>query len=235
MAEMVGQMDRLAGLGRMLMCVVHDMSSPLSYVQANVNTLAQDLAVPGAATDPAEVAELLGDVREGVRRIVDLVKRLREYATPAPPEPAVVPVSQVFEAAQRVVHPQFRHRIEVEVSRSAEDPLVRTQGRDVEQIVVNLLMRAAQAMDWRGHVRLAVVAGAESTAIEVTDRGPAIPADLVERMFDPFFTREGQGDASIGLAVSRDLARRCGGRLTGRPAGEVGNTFTLELPRVPAA
>ena len=237
MSEMVGQMDRLSGLGRMLMCVIHDMSSPLSYVQANVNTLARDLGTDGGAPDLADAAELLTDVREGVRRIVDLVKRLREYAAPGQVEPSVTPLGGVIDAALRVTHAQFRHRVAVDVLKGAEDPLIRVTGRNVEQIVVNLLLRAAAAMDWRGHVTLDVVARDGWATIGVTDTGPAIPDEILERMFDPFFTREGQPDdgMTLGLAVSRDLATRCGGRLTARSGSDRGCTFTIDLPRVPSA
>lgn len=237
MSEMVGQMDRLAGLGRMLMCVVHDMSSPLSYVQANVNTLARDLAVPGAAPDPVEAGELLTDVREGVRRIVELVKRLRDYAAPGQLESTVIPLSGVIEAALRTTHSQFLHRVVVDVRKASEDPPVRITGRNVEQIVVNLLLRAAGAMDWRGQVTMDVGARDGWATLSVTDTGPAIPDEILERMFDPFFTREGQsdGEMTLGLAVSRDLATRCGGRLTARSAPDRGCTFTLDLPRLLAA
>ena len=115
MAEMVGNMDRLAGLGRMLMSVVHDMSSPLSYVQANVNTLARDLRTGGAmlpSMNAEEVGELIHDVREGVSRIVDLVQRLRQYGTPVHQEPRAVGMKSMVEAALRVAHCQLRHRID---------------------------------------------------------------------------------------------------------------------------
>jgi two-component system, NtrC family, sensor kinase len=237
MSEMVGHMDRLAALGRMLLSVVHDMSSPLSYIQANVNSLARDL-VSGSdqmRIDPGEVGELIHDVREGVGRIVDLVQRVRQYAVPTRAEPTVTALSTMVDSALRVTHSQFRHRMAVEVRKQGEDPLVTVTGRDVEQIVVNLLLNAAQAMDWKGHVTIDVGSEDGWARLAVSDEGPGVPAEVQERLFDPFYADDAGGGLGLGLAVSHDLAERCGGRLTVKSEPGHGATFTLELPRVASA
>jgi len=234
--EMMEQMDRLASLGRMLMSVIHDMSSPLSYVQANVSTLARDL-VPALSNgdtsmDSSEVGELLSDVNTGVSKIVNLVHRLRQYAAPAERSSTLVGLARVIDGAIDVTRGQFRHRVAIDLHKEDEGALVAAEARDLEQIVVNLLLNAAQVMDWKGTVKLEVKAANGHALVSVTDEGPGIPADRVERIFDPLFAEPGAGVGhGLALAVSRKLAERCGGRLRVQSGAGCGSTFTLELPR----
>jgi len=239
MADMVGNLDRLAGLGRMLMSIVHDMSSPLSYVQANVNTLARDLAASGSVTTSMgadDVNELLHDVREGVRRIVELVQRIRAYGNPTSSEPRAVGLRSVVESALKVTQSQLRHRIAVDVRGTDEDALVMTPGRDVEQIVVNLLLNAAQSMDWKGAVTVELGARDGWAKLSVTDQGPGLSVERLESIFDPFHVGTSPAEKDgIALAVSSEIAQRCGGRLDVKSELGCGSTFTLELPRVAVA
>lgn len=235
MSEMVSHMDRLARLGRVMAETAHEMSSPLSYVRANIQTLGRSLGA--GVPDAADAAATLDDVREGVDRLFDLVKRLRGYAAPARATPMPFDLRAAAEQAVRITEPQFRARVDVKTVAPPEAVTLVGHAHEIEQVIVNLLVNAAEAMDWQGTMRVEVSADETTGRVAVADEGPGIPPELMDRIFEPFFStkpraeRQG-GGLGLGLAVSLDIARRYGGRLTVRSEVGRGATFTLELPRV---
>jgi signal transduction histidine kinase len=100
------------------------------------------------------------------------------------------------------------------------------------QIIFNLLINAMQAMDGQGRITIRVHAADDHVHYDVTDTGPGIKAENLEKIFEPLFTTKARG-IGLGLAVSRTLARANGGDLTVTSAQGGGATFRLTLPVAP--
>jgi two-component system sensor histidine kinase DctS len=145
-------------------------------------------------------------------------------------------VESALEAARRTLDANtviVRTRVESGLPPLEVDPLL------IAQVLVNLLTNAAQALaPSGGHVeiaaRSAVVLGRKEVSIEVTDRGPGIPEDVMPELFKPFFTTKSDGHG-LGLAVSQNIVLEHGGRITARnlaPAIGGGAVFEIQLPLV---
>jgi signal transduction histidine kinase len=113
-------------------------------------------------------------------------------------------------------------------------PAVVADERRLAQVVLNLLLNAADAMDGRGTVRVGARAGGGRVEVEVADSGPGIPAHVLPRIFDPFFTTKEPGQGTgLGLAVCHGIMASFGGSIEGRPGVGGGARFLLGLRCAP--
>jgi signal transduction histidine kinase len=107
----------------------------------------------------------------------------------------------------------------------------------VSQVFVNLLVNAAQALEavegTRKEIRVTARREADMAVIEVSDTGPGIPAEVLSRLFQPFFTTKGSTGTGLGLSISRNIVRRLGGDLAVRSVPGDGTVFTVSLPARP--
>jgi signal transduction histidine kinase len=144
-----------------------------------------------------------------------------------------VEVARVAETSVRLVAagPDF-HGVEVSVSVAPELRALADAG-PLSQVLINLLLNAAQAMGGRGHLEVAALAESGDTVrIDVLDDGPGFPAEVRSRLFEPFFTTKPGGKGTgLGLAVSQSLVRAMGGTLDAGDAPGGGGRFSVRLPR----
>jgi signal transduction histidine kinase len=190
--------------------------------------------------DPSRIREMLGSAAEAqtdalaaIAQLKALVARVRQGRRPAMPQQKVAcDVARVVDATVRIV------RTEVEkVGRlgvvTESSPVVAMEASVLGQVVLNLLLNAAQALpaatkdDNRISVRLSESAmGAQLT---VSDNGPGIPTEHLARIFDPFFTTKEAG-TGLGLAICRELITQAGGAISVQSEPQQGATFVLTLP-----
>jgi signal transduction histidine kinase len=152
-----------------------------------------------------------------------------------------VPIHDILEEVEPLITPQLRERrLEFNYAACPQDLRVRADPEKVRQIVLNLLSNSAKFTNPGGRITLGCSSQAESVDIAVTDTGIGIPAEQIDRIFEPFvqlsreLTRTSAG-TGLGLSISRDLARRMGGELTAQSEIGRGSKFTLTLPRANAA
>lgn len=238
---------RLEAVGHLTAGLAHEVNNPLAYVRANLSQL-EELCYffaqrPQAGLQPTSVRELaqagpeiVAETLEGVHRIAHIVDRLRQLAhsrpgagsAPAMPVDVTSVVERVVEVASAGL-PVGAIRIE-------GGALPKVPGREEElvQIVLDLVVNALQATSdgLTPRVEIHLEESEGGVLVRIDDRGPGLPAEHMEHLFDPFFsTREpGVGSSGLGLSVSYDLARGHGGRLDAadRPGG--GASFSLWLP-----
>jgi len=219
--------ERLASVGLLTAGVAHEINNPLEGI-ANYLRLA---ARRGLSDE--ERAASFEEVQHGFERIRTLVRDLLSFARPTT-EAGTADLAEVVERARKLTaYSEPLRGIEVELV-GLERPIevVGDPGR-LEQVVFNLLLNAAQAMQRRGRIRVRAARpeapeGAPRVELSVEDEGPGIAPEHLDRLFDPFFTT-GSG-TGLGLSVSYGIVRAHGGLLTAanRPAG--GAVFTLTLP-----
>ncbi len=199
------------------------MGNPLAAVLGYVDLLADD-------EDPVR-SDFLERIRKETQRISRIVSDLLDYARPASGATTAVSLSAAVDAALSLLSPQPRFRdVTVERTLPAELPAATADEHRLVQVLVNLLLNAADATS--GHGTITINAATQQDAIELTirDDGPGVPADLRTRIFDPFFTTKEPGAGTgLGLALSRASIEACGGSLTLLPS-EKGAAFALRLP-----
>jgi two-component system, sensor histidine kinase and response regulator len=221
----------------------HDLRTPLNAIGGYAELLA--LGVRGPVT-PEQTADL-ERIKRNQTRLLGLVNDLLNFARlergEVPMDLRPVPLHDTLAGMQAVIEPQVRAKA-ITYAYLACDPALaaRADRERMEQVLVNLLTNAVKFTPDGGRIVLSCAADDGEVAVEVADTGVGIPADKLDAIFDPFVQvdarrhgeREGVG---LGLAISRDLARRMGGDLTVRSVIGEGATFRFTLPRdgAPAA
>jgi signal transduction histidine kinase len=218
----------MAQIGALLAGIVHELRSPLSVVKGNVDMALRALESGHVGAD--EVSGLR-DALAGAHRIVQLASEilamssLSAHATRAP-----VRLDEVVESAVLLAHGEVKHKAAVNVARDGECWVDGSRTRLI-QVVVNLLVNAAQAIEGFGRIDVRIVRAGAAVRLEVEDDGPGMDDDVRRRAFDRFFTTKQAGQGTgLGLALVREVVEEHGGfvDLESRPGA--GTRFVLEFP-----
>jgi two-component system, NtrC family, sensor kinase len=219
--------ERLATVGRLAAGVAHEVGNPLSGILGYLSLLR------GQPEASGEAREFVDRIETEVHRINGIVRGLLDLGRPPQPTLTPVEVAPLAETSVRLVAagPDF-HGVQVHID-VPPDVVVLADAGPLSQVLINLLLNAAQAMDGRGEVRL--VARVEPEAgvrIDILDTGPGISPEVRPRLFEPFFTTKPGGKGTgLGLAISQSLVRAMGGTLEATDAPGRGSCFSVRLPR----
>jgi two-component system NtrC family sensor kinase len=236
MQEQLSRSRRLATVGQLAAGVAHEINNPLAAITTCAEATLRDIR---STPDLSTIAEerswnfyLEEIVRQALRckaitrGLLDLSRQRRARREPcdvnALVERSVLLVSQREEARE----------VSLETALDAQIGEVATDEVLVRQILDNLLTNALDAVEGRGSVRVTTALEGERARIEVADTGAGIPAEMLVRIFDPFYTTKEAGKGSgLGLAISATLAEALGGALTVESKPGAGSRFRLWLPR----
>jgi signal transduction histidine kinase len=228
--------DRMAALGTLASGIAHEINNPLTYVMANLQTLAERLP---AAPDPAtrELAEAVAEALDGAERIRKLVKQV-QMVSPGQHQERVTTVAlrDVLHTALALTENQIKHRAHL-VSDMDQDLYVRGDWERLEQLFVNLLLNAVQALpegranENQVRISLRELPGQDAAVASIEDTGTGIPLEVQERIFQPFFTTKpiGQGKG-LGLSICRGIVTALGGQISFQSEPANGTTFRVVLP-----
>ncbi|HDI60256.1 MAG TPA: two component system sensor protein [Desulfobacteraceae bacterium] len=258
--EQLFQAGKLASIGTLVSGIAHEINNPITAIVLNAQTLDKiwraigpqldremkdrhDLAIGGLsyANLRERMPLLLGDIVDGARRVRSIVTDLKDFARQGPSD--LNEDVDVNESVRRAVAltenliKKATHHFDVEL---ADDmPTIRGNRQRIEQVLVNLLVNACQALSDPAHsVRVATAfdAARNEVIVTVSDEGEGIAEDLLERVKDPFFTtKRDQGGTGLGLALSNRIVEDHGGRLTLTPRQPRGTVATIVLPVGPGA
>ncbi len=217
--------ERLATVGRLAAGVAHEVGNPLASVVGYLEFLRDERGV-----DPDTRADLLARMDREVERIRLTIRNLLDFSRPSPAEPRSVDLTEVVASAVELVRVQRKLRgVEIEVSGSA--PPVTAVAERLRQVLVNLLLNAADAVAGDGRVWVRLSADERMARIDVKDDGPGVPEVDAARLFDPFFTTKPAGEGTgLGLAICQRIVEEAGGTLWFEPS-EGGASFAFTLPR----
>jgi two-component system NtrC family sensor kinase len=189
----------------------------------------------GAEQKPIREAieRLLMRSREGTERVKKIVQDLRIFSRMDHAELQNADLNEEIERALALMEPRFSNEIEVE-REFGELPRVRCYAGQLNQVILNLLMNACDALGERGTIRIRTQRRGEGVRLEFSDDGPGIPPESLSRVFDPFYTTKPVGAGTgLGLSLSHSIIERHGGRLAVDSEVGVGTTFAIDLPIVP--
>jgi len=229
--EQLVQAGKLATLGELTTGVAHELNNPLNNIGLFVGNVLDQLR--GGDLEPARVEQELESAMEQVQKATAIISHLRTFGRAAPVSLAEVDVDEVIERSLLLMQEQLRLRgIEVELDLCSEELVVLGNAIQLEQVFINLLTNARDALDGsRGKtIRVATSRDAEWIRIRFADTGPGIPRELEQRIFDPFFTTKEVGTGTgLGLSITYSIVKEHGGSIAVEPTRR-GAAFLIELP-----
>jgi two-component system NtrC family sensor kinase len=217
--------EKMSAIGQLAGGVAHEINNPLGGILAFAQLMGQE----ERSADDAENLRLIQDAAMRAKRIVESL--LRFSRRPREEEKGPVELAQVLEEALFLVLPQLKEG-KVEVVREFGPATARGNANQLQQIALNLLVNAIQAVAGTGRITVACgPAGPGSVRLSVADTGPGVRPEHAKRIFEPFFTTkpEGQG-TGLGLSICYQIAEEHGGTIRLEPTEARGACFVLELP-----
>jgi len=234
--EQLVQAGKLATLGELTTGVAHELNNPLNNIGLFVGN-AVDL-IELAVTEKGQIVGELRHAMQQVSKATEIISHLRTFGRAAPVNREAISLREVIARALSLMREQLRLReIEVTVDLGPEEPLVVGNEIQLEQVFINLLTNARDAVaeSPRKQIRIAAAAGSGVVEVTVADSGHGIPPGLERRIFDPFFTTKQVGKGTgLGLSITYGIINEHGGTISVvSPPGD-GATFLIHLPLAPA-
>lgn len=221
MARELLEKQSLARLGEMAAVVAHEVRNPLAGISGALQIIGENLG-PAHPDGP-----VIGEILDRIDALNATVNDLLLYARPRLPRPVPTPVRTLVEDVAKLAR-QDAAFADITVEIEGGDEMATLDAELVKPVILNLFVNAAQAMR-RGKVRVVIAREARWVRMDVIDQGPGIPADIRERVFEPFFSTKHSG-TGLGLSIARRIVDAHGGSITLAcpPAG--GTTITVRLP-----
>jgi len=254
------QKEKQASVGQLAAGVAHEINNPMGYIMSNLGTLSKYAAVElqylhtleailktcGSNEQQAQIDELsasldlpfiledlsslISESMEGAEKVRRIVLDLKDFACINEDGMKDIDLNASVQSTANIVSNEIRSVADLEL-KLGEIPLIVCNPQQINQVIANLLVNAAHAID--GHGRITVSTSSEwgQVLLTVADTGCGIPLDIQKRIFDPFFTTKEVGKGTgLGLSISYDIIKRHGGEITFESEPGLGTTFMIRLP-----
>lgn len=244
------QSEKMASLGNLVAGVAHEINTPVGSIHSNSDLMvraleklrkilhdAPELEGQRELTRILDALENVGRVNQtACQRIVSIVRSLKSFARLEEPECRQADIHEEIEAALTLVQHELKHRIEI-VKDFGELPLVECVPNHLNQVFMNLLVNASQAIEDKGRICITTRLEGEHVRIEFQDSGCGIAGENIDKVFEPGFTTKAVGHGTgLGLSISYKIVRAHHGDLTVASEIGTGTTFTITLPvRMPSS
>lgn len=253
------QNEKMASLGQLSAGIAHELNNPVGFIYGNLDFLSKCMGglvkllnyydeaelsgpvIAGAAEIKAQIDyqasledlnSIISDCRDGAERISDIVQNLRTFSRLDEAEFKKTDVHEGIDSTLRLLSRYFSTDNILLVREYSELPLIDAFSGQLNQVWMNLLVNAAQAVSVKGgEVRITTSANKQSVFIAVSDTGDGIAAEHLSRIFDPFYTTKPVGDGTgLGLSISFGIVDRHGGTIAVDTKINEGSTFMVTLP-----
>jgi PAS domain S-box-containing protein len=256
------QSERMASIGQLAAGVAHEINNPVGFVNSNIGSLRTyvlgmlDLLAAyeqaeAELTEPTrhrigqlkkqidmaflreDILALLAESDDGLQRVTRIVRDLKNFSHVDKSELQVANIEEGIESTLRVVWNELKYKAEV-VKEFGNIPSIHCFPFQLNQVIMNLLVNAGQALDSKGTITLRTGHDAADVWIEVSDTGKGIPKENLRRIFEPFFTTKPVGKGTgLGLSLSFGIVKKHGGSIEVVSEVGVGTTFKVTLPKKP--
>jgi len=236
--EQLMQAEKLKSLGQLVAGVAHELNNPIGFVHANIQLIEEkvqriaDPETPPEARERAReaLAKLLRRSREGTERVKQIVQDLRTFSRMDQADLQEVDLHEEIDRTLTLMEPRCKNCIRIERD-YGKLPRVRCFPGQLNQVFLNLLVNACDAIDGQGTIRVVTRPTSDGVCLEFHDTGQGIPPEAQSRIFDPFFTTKPVGKGTgLGLSLSHGIVERHGGRMHVESEPGQGTVFTIELP-----
>lgn len=255
------QAEKMASIGQLAAGVAHEINNPIGYVYSNLGTLEKYLEDIFKMMDSYEIAEdsiadndvlsklqaakesldlsflkqdlpaLMNESREGITRVRKIVQGLKDFShVDAAEEWRFADLQEGLNSTLNIVNNEIKYKAEV-VKEYGAMPEVECLSSQLNQVFMNLLMNAAQAIEERGAITIRTGTQGEEVWVEVADGGKGIAPENMKQIFDPFFTTKPIGEGTgLGLSLSYGIVQKHHGRIEVQSEVGQGTTFRVWLP-----
>lgn len=248
------QSEKMASIGVLAAGVAHEINNPVGFVNSNLGTLKGyneellsllETCRAGTATETdfqavdfdylkEDCADLIRESREGLERVRKIVSDLKDFSRVDKAEQEEADLNAGVECTLNVVWNELKYKAEVVRAYDTSLPRVPCVPAQINQVVMNLLINAAHAIEERGTITVSTGFTPTEIWIEVADTGRGISPEVLKHVFDPFFTTKPVGKGTgLGLSISYDIVRKHGGRIDVSSTLGAGAVFRVCLPRFP--
>lgn len=235
------QSEKMASLGQMVAGIAHEMNTPLGYVSSNLELISdfskqiQDSQAAAAEVQNAalfkDMDSLLNDSVYGLRQMGELITGLRSFSRLDQSRQDEVSLNECIDSALTIARNVVRPKAEV-IKNYDSDTLLRCVPSQINQVLLNLLTNAAQAIDHFGEITITTKGSADYVDVYIRDTGKGMPEDVRSRIFDPFYTTKPVGEGTgLGLSISWQIIRQHRGIIKVRSVEGKGTVFVIRLPR----
>jgi two-component system, NtrC family, sensor kinase len=226
-ARRLFQAEKMAAVGQLAGGVAHEINNPLGGILAFAQIMSREQRSP----EDLEYLNLINDAALRAKRIVESL--LRFSRRPREDERGEVDLRRVVEDALFLVQSQIKDR-QIDVRRDLQSATVAGNSNQLQQIVVNLVVNAIQAIDGKGTIEIKTERTADGRAeLRVIDSGPGVPQEIAGRVFEPFFTTKPEGKGTgLGLSICYRIAEEHGGTIRLEQPLQRGACFIVDLPAV---
>jgi two-component system NtrC family sensor kinase len=254
------QQEKMASIGQLAAGVAHEINNPIGFIASNLGTLkkyaerfgefiaAQDEAISSSA--PADVQIRLAETRrrlkidfaltdvqglvaesaEGTERVRVIVQNLKSFAHLDEAEWQEADLNACLESTISIACNEIKYKAVLE-RQFGVLPGVYCRPQQLNQVFLNLLVNAAQAMESQGLIRVRSWQDGSSVCVAISDNGCGMPDDIKHRIFEPFFTTKDVGKGTgLGLSISYDIVKKHNGTIDVESEAGKGTTFTIRLP-----
>ena len=251
--QQLQQADKLASLGQLVSGIGHEINNPNQFIRGNIKIIKQslddmlpivddhygshpDLKIARLKYDffREHIMTLVDDMAHGSERIKAIVERLRTFARKDEGLLVdTVDINTLIEASARLVHNEVHKRAEIELDLAANLPTFIGNSQKIEQVLINLLVNAGQAMpdDRRGLVKVRTREEEGTVMVEIEDNGHGMSEKTRKMIFDPFFTtKRAKGGTGLGLAIAFKIINEHSGSISVSSKLNVGTTFKIRIP-----
>jgi two-component system NtrC family sensor kinase len=243
--------EKMASIGQLAAGVAHEINNPIGYVYSNLSTLGgyvEELLAVAGNIAPAQAAgcdleflaedipQLLSESREGLDRVKKIVQDLKDFSrSGSGDEWEWCDVTRGLVSTLNIVHNELKYKVTVQ-NELQPTPDINCLPSQLNQVFMNLLVNAGQAIGEKGNIWLRSGHDDSSVWIEVEDNGCGIGKEQLNRIFEPFFTTKPVGKGTgLGLSVSYAIVRKHGGEFAVDSTPGKGSRFRVPLPRTRSA
>jgi two-component system NtrC family sensor kinase len=223
------QSTKLSAMGQLVAGVAHELNNPLASVVGFADFLSEIPDVPPSLREPLRV------IREEAERASSIVRNLLGFARKQDRQRRLTALGPLIESTMSLLrNPLMANRVESRIDIEPDLPPISIDPNQVQQVLVNLVSNAAQAIASTGRAGIVTVRARrflDDLAVDIVDDGPGMTPEIAAQVFDPFFTTKSEHEGTgLGISISQGIVREHGGRITLETAPGQGATFTIHLP-----
>ncbi len=241
---LLAQSEKMVAIGRLVAGIAHEINNTTNFISGALPPLRKQLSeLEGLLHGPAgerpdierceaifrKLTMLLDNISEGARRTNKIVGDLKNFSRPADELPRPVDINDCLRTTCSLAYPEYKYRLELSLDLAENLPPVEGVQGQLNQVFMNLLLNAIQAIPEQGTILIRTWPAGEQVHILFHDNGPGIPAEVINQIFEPFFTTKEMG-TGLGLSISYGIIKKHQGTILARSKPGQGAEFEITLP-----